>query len=117
MTDPGMMRPSPSNKLAGGARHAPDFLNSAEWAALIDSLRLSPREEQVLLHLLHGHTESHIAELLHIGADTVHTYVKRIYHKTGANTHLTLAVRLFALHVSLTRDRNASSPGEVTPSQ
>ncbi|MDZ7794217.1 MAG: response regulator transcription factor [Spirochaetia bacterium] len=48
--------------------------------------RLSHREFQVLLHLADGERVSDIAEALHVGVSTVHTYKQRIMEKLGLNT-------------------------------
>ena len=64
--------------------------------------RLSQREFQVLLRLAAGERVSDIAEALHVGVSTVHTYKQRIMEKLGLNTtrelvHYTYRHELFNL--------------------
>ncbi len=47
---------------------------------------LSPREEEVLKLLYRGATYKEISYTLSISIHTVHTYIKRIYHKLQANS-------------------------------
>jgi DNA-binding CsgD family transcriptional regulator len=48
--------------------------------------RLSPREGQILRHLLTGDSEKQIAHRLNRSRHTVHTYVKAVYRNLGAST-------------------------------
>lgn len=51
---------------------------------ICDESRLTPREREVLLEILHGYTEANVAKRLGISPGTVRTHVKSIYNKTGA---------------------------------
>ncbi len=50
-----------------------------------EQYQLSAREREVLLLLLHGHTNTQIAERLFISANTAKTHIGNIYQKVGVN--------------------------------
>jgi DNA-binding CsgD family transcriptional regulator len=55
------------------------------WLALREELSLSPRELDVAILLVLGHTVGQIARRLEIGKSTVLTYLKRLRVKTGVS--------------------------------
>lgn len=52
---------------------------------------LTPRESDVLDHLRHGRSNAEIANLLHVGVETVRTHRRNIYRKLGVRTRRELA--------------------------
>lgn len=58
--------------------------------------RLSAREQEVCLALADGLSQTAIAARLHIGSQTVMTYVRRIYEKLGINSREELLKKLLA---------------------
>ena len=61
--------------------------------------RLSPRERDVLRLVVHGLSNSAIAEQLGVKPRTVATHLERIFEKTGLSSRLLLAVRATELGV------------------
>lgn len=57
---------------------------------------LTPREREILRHIVAGHSNKAIADRLSVGEDTVKHHLTNIFDKTGASNRLELAV--FALH-------------------
>lgn len=74
-----------------GVPVCPDLLRDDGWAEAIGRFRLSAREADVAALILNGCTANSIAQRLLIRPDTVRTYAKRIYQKTGVRTRLDLA--------------------------
>ena len=79
----------------------PSFLTAAEWQSLVQRLKLSSRESDVLAGLLHNANDAQTASELGISKDTVHTYVKRLFLKLQAHTRCGVVTRLFAEYVRL----------------
>lgn len=77
------------------------MLTNAEWTAVGISLRLSPRELQIVQAVFDDQKESAIADGLGISAHTVHTHLERLYRKVGARGRTTMAVRILAEHLRL----------------
>ncbi|MBA2555508.1 MAG: helix-turn-helix transcriptional regulator, partial [Geodermatophilaceae bacterium] len=53
---------------------------------------LTPREREVLSHLVAGRTYAEIAEALFIGEKTVSTHVSHLLHKTGTQSRREVSV-------------------------
>jgi two-component system, NarL family, response regulator DesR len=54
---------------------------------------LTPREAEVLELLQSGRSNAEIAQLLHVGIETVRTHARRIYRKLGVRTRRELRAR------------------------
>jgi DNA-binding CsgD family transcriptional regulator len=68
---------------------------SVEWARLMSTWRLSPRERQIIECLLNYiDDETTMAQTLGISRHTVHTYIARLYQRLGVHTHCQLMVML-----------------------
>lgn len=63
---------------------------------------LSPRQTQVLLLMLQGHSRSEIAKHLNVSARTVDTTRARMMVKLKAKSNTELAIKAFALCNSVT---------------
>lgn len=66
-----------------------------EWRALIEQLRLSPREGDILRRIFDDLSEATIACELGLAPSTVHTYVRRLYRKLGVKSRTELLVFVF----------------------
>jgi DNA-binding CsgD family transcriptional regulator len=75
--------------------HLP-LLSSKEWTRLISDLALSPRQAQIVEHLLHGESDKQIARSLEISVPTVRTHMGRLFHKFGLNDRVELVLYVFA---------------------
>ena len=84
------------------------LLSQRAWRDVADSLKLSPRELQIVLHVFDDQKEQAIAEQLGISPHTVHTHLERLYHKLEVTSRVELVVRIFAEYLAL-------SPAQPTP--
>jgi len=72
------------------------------------SIRLSPRESQLVSMLAQGHTNKEIATVLGISQGTVKVYMSKLFQKVGAKDRLELA--LFGLRNTGSRSSGCSFP-------
>ena len=75
--------------LAGSA-----LLTKDEWGRVAGTLRLSGRELEIVRDVFDNHTEHAIAADHFITAGTVHTHLKRLYHKLRVTTRVALVLRV-----------------------
>lgn len=91
---------SPSGR---AARRIPsggnEVLAASQWTAVGLSLRLSPRELQIVQAIFDDLKEAAIADKLGISAHTVHTHLERLYRKLSVRGRTTLAIRILAEHL------------------
>ncbi|UCF78709.1 MAG: response regulator transcription factor [Candidatus Eiseniibacteriota bacterium] len=69
-----------------------ELVSEGEWDALAENLRLSPRQAQIVGHILHGKSDKQIAHDLHISVPTVRTYMTRMFQKFEVNDRVELLV-------------------------
>ena len=81
------------------------------WSEIARSLRLSPRELQILRGIFDDHTEFAIAANLGISPHTVHTHVDRVHRKLAVVDRVTLILRVMDEFFLLTL-----APGSGLPS-
>lgn len=79
------------------------LFDASEWAAVRIALALSPRESDIVLGLLGGEVESHIAERLAISVHTVHCHVGRLYRKLGVQSRSDLLISIFRTYLEMSR--------------
>ena len=78
------------------------FVPNDTWESIVRSLRLSPREAEIVALLLSEDSRDDvIAERLGISRHTVHTYVERLYRKVGATSRSQVVTRIFQQYVVL----------------
>ena len=81
---------------------AASFVPDDAWAGIVRSLRLSPREAEIVALLLSDDSRDDvIAGRLGISRHTVHTYVERLYRKLGATSRSQVVTRIFQQYVAL----------------
>jgi DNA-binding CsgD family transcriptional regulator len=83
------------------------LLGTGTWPCLAESLRLSPRELQVVKGVFQDHKEESIAADLGISPHTVSTYLQRTYTKLRVGSRPQLIVRVVAEYL---RARPAAAP-------
>lgn len=71
------------------------IFSKTQWAAIARSLNLSPRELGIVKFIFDDKSEEGIAFGLDISRHTVHTYLNRLYRKTGVNSRCQLLVHVF----------------------
>ena len=76
---------------SGGSAFPPDA-----WRRIAYSLGLARRELEVLQCLVGDQHEPDIAVTLGLSPHTVHTYLKRLRAKLGANSRVDLVKRVYA---------------------
>lgn len=69
-----------------------DILSDQDWEQVGRGLGLSPREFELLRCCFDDLSEAEMADSLGISPHTVHTYMRRIFRKTGARSRVQLVV-------------------------
>jgi DNA-binding CsgD family transcriptional regulator len=87
--------PRAKTSRVGSAIFAPEG-----WQSVAASLRLSPREKQIVQGVFDNHKENEIAGNLQISPHTVHTYLERLYHKLGVSGRVQLVVMVADAHIN-----------------
>jgi len=82
------------------------LLSSQEWAQLTRELGLTPRQTEIVRHLLLGKSDKQIARELKISVPTVRTHMGRLFHKLGLSDRVELILHIFA---RLRKEPDASS--------
>jgi DNA-binding NarL/FixJ family response regulator len=90
--------PEPRSRPPGSS-----LLSTGTWPTLGESLRLSPRELQVVKGVFQDHKEELIAADLGISPHTVSTYLQRIYAKLCVQSRTQLIVRVIAEYLRAAR--------------
>ena len=90
-------------------------LLDAEWAMIAGQLGFSPRELQIVRHVMDDAKELTIARRLGISIHTVHAHLKRVYAKLGVSSRVELILRIFREYVAYARRGNtpAEAVGEM----
>ena len=71
------------------------LVSSQEWLALTESLELSPRQADIIRHLLRGESDKQIAHELKISVATVRTHLRRLFQKFDINDRVELILYIF----------------------
>ena len=77
---------------------AHDMLEHLDWSRVGRSLHLSPRELEVVRHVLLGQKQAVIAQEMHLSLGTVKTYSQRVHDKLGVSTGVELALTVVEAH-------------------
>ena len=85
------------------------IFTDSEWTQLAESFGITHRELQVVQGIFDDRTEAAIAIELRISPRTVHTYIERLYHKTGASSRLSFALKIMSRFLSDVRERRPGS--------
>ena len=59
---------------------------------IVDNIILTPREREIVLHILSGKNKREIADLLNLSVSTIKTNVENIYRKFGVHNKVSLIV-------------------------
>jgi DNA-binding CsgD family transcriptional regulator len=70
------------------------LLTEEDWARTARTLRLSGRELEIVREVFDNHTEHAMAANHFIADGTVHTHLKRLYHKLAVTTRVALVLRV-----------------------
>lgn len=107
----------------GTAPDSGDFLTDPQWLAIVDALRLSGRETDLLRLAIRDDSVVAMAASLGITQNTVHTHRQRLFRKLGVASFSQALVVLFKCHVQLERAAHqrerlrqvSASPPSMTP--
>ena len=72
------------------------LLSGQEWAQLTQKLELTPRQAEIVQHLLLGKSDKQIARELSISVPTVRTHMGRLFQKLGLRDRVELILHVFA---------------------
>jgi len=100
---PSEYRPGSSPRRSPAEEPGSGLLRPTEWDRLACSLRLSPREKQIVMALFDDEKDLAIGARLGLSHHTVHTYVRRLYRKLGVSSRSSALVRVFDEHLRLQR--------------
>jgi DNA-binding NarL/FixJ family response regulator len=70
------------------------------WKTIAKSLRLSPRELQIIQAIFDDRKELAIAHELTISVHTVHTHLERLYRKLGVSSRVGLILSILSEYLS-----------------
>lgn len=83
---------TPAGPYGAGDGH---LLSGAEWRRISESLRLSPRQQQVCRCILEGCSDKQVARKAGIALPTVRTHLHRLFQKLNVPDRTGLVLRLF----------------------
>jgi DNA-binding CsgD family transcriptional regulator len=86
------------------------MLSDLAWREIAHSLRLSPRELQIVRATFDDRKESAVAADLGVAPRTVHTHIERLHRKLAVNDRLQLALRVIREFVALTVSTKSDLP-------
>ncbi len=78
-----------------------ELLANVDWQRVRGKLGLSPRELQVVQHILEGKTLSAISREMQLGLGTVKTYSQRVYRKLDVTNRQELTLLVVSAHLQL----------------
>lgn len=73
-------------------------ISDERWTPVVDALRLSPRELEIVRHLFDAKSEAMIAREMGLSIHTVHSHFVRLYRKVGVHDRCELVLRIFSVH-------------------
>lgn len=77
------------------------------WKQVVDSYRLSPREQEIAAGILRNEKEGSIAHKLGISIHTAHTHAARLMRKLEAQNRLDVVLRLTSRYLALVETEGA----------
>jgi DNA-binding CsgD family transcriptional regulator len=98
----------------GCCKRPPDVLSVAQWTAIVETLRLSNREAQIVREACYDESVLGIAARLRISPHTVHTHTGRLFRKLNVNSLAQAIALAFATHVMIELDLEGLIPDTAT---
>jgi len=87
------------------------FLSDREWVQVRQALGLSPRQAEIVRHLLLGESDKQIAKELQISIPTVRTHLGRLFQKFDLSDRVELILHIF----NRVRENDARVSGAAPP--
>ena len=72
-----------------------ELVSEQEWTLLTEDLGLSPRQAQIVNHILHAKSDKQIARELDISVPTVRTHMTRLFQKFDLKDRVGLLLHVF----------------------
>jgi DNA-binding CsgD family transcriptional regulator len=85
-----------------------------EWNVLSHDLQLTPRQAQIVLLILEGRCDKHIADEVAISIPTVRSHLKGIFHKLKVQTRQGLVLKIFRDYLMLLRKNRTLRTDGIT---
>ena len=92
-----------STRVAKVSQTSAQFLDDSDWKQVALSLRLSPREAEIVRLLLTARSEKSVAQELAISVHTVHSHLERLYRKLSIRSRSQLFISIFSAYVQRQR--------------
>lgn len=73
------------------------LVSDREWIQIRKTAGLSPRQADIVKHIVQGESDKQIARQLNITVPTVRTHLERLFRKFDLNDRVELLVYVFAL--------------------
>jgi DNA-binding NarL/FixJ family response regulator len=84
-------------------------VSEQEWVLLKEHLELSPRQAEVVRHIIHGRSDKQIAGELGISLATVRTHIRRLFRRFDVNDRLELTLHVLR-SVRCVDEHNTADP-------
>ncbi len=81
--------------------------SAEEWSQVVKALGLTPRQADVVFHLMHARKDKQIAQALDLCLPTVRMHLKDTYRATEVNDRMELAIHVFATLRRLEEERQS----------
>lgn len=91
-------------------RNGAKVFKQRAWAAIVRSLNLSQREQQLVRGVFEDHTDHSIASGLGISRHTVHTHFERLHAKLKVTNRAQLILRVLDEFLTLTASPDSGLP-------
>jgi len=72
------------------------LVSAREWSQLVRSCGLTPRQADIVRHLMLGESDKQIAGTLKISTPTVRTHLRKLFQKFGISDRVELILCIFA---------------------
>ncbi len=72
-----------------------ELFSASEWLEIVNELRVSPRQAEVIWQLLQGRSDKQIARQLGLSVGTVRTHLDRLFLRFGLQDRSELILHVF----------------------
>jgi DNA-binding CsgD family transcriptional regulator len=90
----------------------PDLLSAEDWLRLVNALRLTRREADILRCVFYDERSTSLAKSLQLSRNTVHAYRERLLRKLDVESMTQAIAHVFAVYVMLNRANAAGDPAQ-----
>jgi DNA-binding CsgD family transcriptional regulator len=90
----------------------PDLLSAEDWLRLVNALRLTRREADILRCVFYDERSASLARSLQLSQNTVHAYRERLFRKLDVESMTQAIAHVFAVYVMLHRANAADDQAQ-----